>query len=85
MASPRFAREQAAVDERLRAAGLPDYRSLMEQRMQEIEKRTPGRLELDVEAGNAAVPTAEHFRESLEHAVQIAQLNTEVNHPAEMP
>jgi hypothetical protein len=85
MASPRFAREQAAVDERLRAAGLPDYRSLMEQRMHEIEKRTPGRLELDVEAGNAAVPTAEHFRESLEHAVQIAQLNTEVNHPAEMP
>jgi hypothetical protein len=79
--SPAFDRVQPALEERLRAAGMPDYRTLMEQMMREAEEENPGRLELDVEAGKAKVPSAEQFCELLEHAVRIAQINAEVNVP----
>jgi hypothetical protein len=85
MQSPAFARGQPAIEERLRAAGYSDYRSMMEARMGEIEAKNPGRLEFDVEAGKAKVPDAEQFRELLEHAVRIAQINADVNQPAETP
>ena len=62
-----------------RAAGLRDYRSLIEARMQEMEEQNPGRLELEVEAGRSKMLSADQFRELLEHAVRIAQISSEVN------
>src|SRR5205807_9152687 len=53
MQSPTFVRGKPALDERLRVKGLPDYQSLMEAKMDEIEKETPGRLQLD-EIGRAS-------------------------------
>lgn len=41
------------------------------------------RLELDVEASKAKVPGAEQFRELLEHAVRIAEINADVNQQVE--
>ncbi len=83
MQSPAFERGRPAIEERLRASGLSDYRSLLEARMGEIEARNPARLELDIEAGKAKAPGAEPFREVLEHMVRIAQINADVNQPAE--
>jgi hypothetical protein len=79
-----FSGAEAAVDARLRAAGMPDYRSLMKAKMEELEAETPGRLELDVEAGKAQVPDDEKFRAVLEHAVRIAEINAKVNQRAEL-
>jgi hypothetical protein len=77
--SRAFARGRPAVEERLRAAGFDDYRSLIEAKMAQAEREMPGRIELDVEAGEAKVPTASQFRDVLEHAARIAQINAEVN------
>jgi hypothetical protein len=74
-----LARAQPTVEERLRAAGTADYRSLVEAKMREAEYMFPGRLTLEVEAGKARVPPAERFRGLLEHAVRIAQINAAVN------
>jgi hypothetical protein len=84
MSSPAFTRGQPAVEERLRAAGLPDYRSLMEAKMNEIENENPGRLEFNVEAGERKVLSADQFRELLERAVRIARINAEVNQKPEL-
>jgi hypothetical protein len=81
--SGAFARGRPAVEERLRAAGMGDYESLMAAKLAEAEKKSPGRLELDVEAGRAEVLGEPQFREVLAHAAQIAQINAEVNRPAE--
>jgi hypothetical protein len=81
--SQAFSGAEAAVDARLRAAGMPDYRTLMKAKMAELEAETPGRLQLDVEAGKTEVPDAGAFRQVLEHAVRIAEINAEVNQPAE--
>lgn len=83
--SQAFSGAEARVEARLRAAGLPDYRTLMRTKMEEIEAENPGRLELDVEAGKSLVPDPEEFREVMEHAVRIAEINGEVNRPAELP
>lgn len=72
-----LARAQPAVEERLRAAGAADYRSLVEAKMRETW--LPGQLTLEVEAGKARVPPAERFRGLLEHAARIAQINAAVN------
>ena len=74
-----FARAQPAVEERLRAAGAADYRSLVEAKMREADDRLPGRLTLEVEAGKARAQPAERFRGLLEHAARIAQINAAVN------
>jgi hypothetical protein len=74
-----FAHLQPALEERLRAAGMPDYESLMAAKLAQAEREHPGRLELDVEAGRAEVPSAEQFREVLENAIRIAEINTEAN------
>ena len=75
-----FARAQPAVEERLRAAGAADYRSLVEAKLRGAEDRLPpGRLTLEVEAGKDRVPSAERFRGLLEHAARIAEINVEVN------
>jgi hypothetical protein len=74
-----LARAQPAVEERLRAAGYADYRSLVGAKMREAEDKIPGRLTLEVEAGKARVPPAERFRGLLEHAARIAQINAAVN------
>lgn len=83
MNSPAFARGQPAIEKRLRAAGLPDYRTLMEGKLHELEEENPGRLELDVEAGKPKTLSPKQFRELLEHAVRIAQINAEVNQKSE--
>jgi len=82
MQSHVFGRTQPALEERLRAAGLPDLQSLMAAKMREADEETPGRLELDVEAGKAKVPSPEQFDVLLAQAVRIAQLNAEVNQAA---
>ena len=81
--SSAFARAQPALEERLHAAGLPDYETLMEAKMREAEAEYPGRLQVDVEAGKAQVPSVDQFRALLEHAVRIAQINTSVNQSAQ--
>jgi hypothetical protein len=82
MESPAFARGRPALEKRLRDAGFANYRALMEAKMDEIESETLGRLELDVEAGEGKVLSEPQFRDVLEHAVRIAQINAEVNQPA---
>jgi hypothetical protein len=79
--SAAFARGAPEVNERLRAAGMPDLGSLIEARMSDLEARAPGRLVVDVEAAKERVPAAERFRELLDHAGRIAQINAEVNQP----
>jgi len=75
-----LARAQPAVEERLRAAGAADYRSLVEAKLREAEDRLPpGRLTLEVEAGKTRVPPPDRFRGLLEHAERIAQMNAAVN------
>jgi hypothetical protein len=76
---PVFARHQAAIEERLRAAGLPDLQTQMETQAREHEAKEPGRLQLDVEAGKAKVPDVRQFGELLEHAARIAEINASVN------
>jgi len=71
-------RHRPALERRARAAGL-DYESLLEAHIREVEEDTPGRLELDVEAGKDRVPGAARFRELLGHLVRIAQINAEAN------
>jgi hypothetical protein len=83
--SSAVARGRPAVEERLRAAGFDDYRSLIEAKLAQAETETPGRIELDVEAGEAKVPTESQFRDVLEHAARIAQINAEVNQPVQLP
>jgi hypothetical protein len=85
MRTGAFTRSRPAVEERVRAVGLPDYQSLLEAHIGEIEAEHPGRLEVDVEAGKDKVPGAARFRDLLEHAVQIAQLNADVNQPSPLP
>jgi hypothetical protein len=74
-----LARARPAVEERLRAAGVADYQSLVEAKMHEAEDSLAGRLTLEVEAGKARVPPPERFRGLLEHAARIAQINAAVN------
>jgi hypothetical protein len=74
-----LARARPAVEERLRAAGAADYRSLVEAKMREAEDKIPGSLTLEVEAGKTRVQPAERFRGLLEHAARIAQINAAVN------
>lgn len=77
-----LARMGPAVDQRLRAAGYADFQSLMASRIKQADEKSPGRLELEVELGKDQVPTAEQFRELLEHAVAIAELNVKANRSA---
>jgi hypothetical protein len=81
MESPAFARMEPKVSERVRVAGLPDYETLMKQRMAEVDASAPGRLLLAVEVGKARVPTPERFRELLDAAVRIAEINLRANPP----
>jgi hypothetical protein len=74
-----LARMGPAVEQKLRAAGYSDFQSLMASRFKEADKESPGRLELEVEMGKEQVPTPEQFRELLDRAVRIAELNTEAN------
>jgi hypothetical protein len=77
--SPAFARIAERVDERARAAGFGDYRSMIEAQAREAEADDPGRLVLEVEAGRDRVPSPQRFRELLDHAVRIAEINADVN------
>jgi hypothetical protein len=79
--APAFARVVQRTDERARAAGFGDYRSMIEAKAREAEADDPGRLVLEVEVGGDPVPSPERFRELLDQAVRIAQLNAEVNQP----
>jgi hypothetical protein len=79
MQSGLLARMQPGVEERLRAAGMADFKSLWEEKVREAEARDPGRLELDIEAGADRALTPEQFRDMLEHAVRIADINRAVN------
>jgi hypothetical protein len=81
--SAAFARAEPKVTERLRAAGLPDLDALLDQRAAEADASSPGKLVIDVEVGKAKVPSAERFRELLEHAMRIAQINAQANPPIE--
>jgi hypothetical protein len=79
--SPAFERVASRADERARAAGFDDLRSLIEAKAREAEVEDPGRLALEVEAGADRMPSPERFRELLDHAVRIAEINAEVNTP----
>ena len=79
--SPAFARVDAKASERLRAAGLGDYESVLDQQMADADTRNPGELVLEVEVGKAKVPSPKQFRQLLDHAVRIAQINAEANPP----
>ena len=79
--SPAFARDEARVDEGLRSRGLPDYRSLLEEKMSGAEAAAPGRLTVEVEVGKPRVPTLGRFDELLAHLIRIAQINLEANPP----
>jgi hypothetical protein len=72
-------RARPALEARMSAAGLPDFESMVEAKLREAEAQDPGRLVLDVEAGSGKVPSADSFRELLERAVHIAQINREAN------
>jgi hypothetical protein len=74
-----LARVGPAVEQKLRAAGYSDFESLLASRIKEADQEDPGRLELEVEMGKEQVPTPERFREMLEHAVAIAELNGKAN------
>jgi hypothetical protein len=79
--SRAFARVEPKVTERLRAAGFLDFESVLDQRMAEANASNPGKLVLEVEVGKAKVPSPERFRELLDHAMRIAQINLEANPP----
>jgi hypothetical protein len=79
--SPAFARVEAKASERLRAAGLGDYESVLDRQRSEADARKPGELVVEVEGGKAMVPSTERFHELLDHAVRIAQINAQANPP----
>jgi hypothetical protein len=79
MTARMLERTRPALEERLSASGLPDFESLVEAKLREAEGQDPGRLVLDVEAGSAKLPSADRFRELLERATHIAQINAEAN------
>ncbi len=79
--SPPFARIEPEVTERLRAAGFPDFESVLDERMAQANASSPGKLVLEVEVGKATVPSPQRFRELLDHATRIAQINLEANPP----
>lgn len=71
------------LDERLRAAGQPDLQSAIGAQLRKLGETQPGRLQVEVEVGRARIPSPEQFRELLERAVRIAQINASANSPAE--
>ncbi len=79
--SPAFARVARRADESARAAGFADYRSMIAANAREAEAQDPGRLVVEVEASGDRVPSSERFRELLDHAVRIAEINAQVNAP----
>jgi hypothetical protein len=79
MTTRMLERTHPALEARLAAAGYPDLESMVEAKLREAEAQDPGRLVLDVEAGRAKVPSADRFRELLERAAHIAQINAEAN------
>ncbi len=80
--SPAFAWVEPKVTERLQAAGLLDFESVLDQRMAEADASSPGKLVLEVEVGKAMVPSPNQFRELLDHAMRIAQINVQANPPS---
>jgi hypothetical protein len=82
--SPAFARVEPKVTERLREAGFANLEAVLDQRAAEADASSPGRLVVDVEVGKAKVPPPERFRDLLEHAVRIAQINAHANPPVEV-
>lgn len=79
--SPGFARYEARLTERLRAAGMPGLESVIEQQMDELDQDTPGQLEFDVQVPRGDVPPAEQFAELLRRAARIAEINRAANPP----
>jgi hypothetical protein len=79
--SPAFTRIEQRMSERLRAAGVPDHESMLDQRAEQMGDSAPGCLMFEVEVGRARVPGPERFRELLEHAVRIADINRHANPP----
>jgi hypothetical protein len=87
MDSSFFAALEAAVDrspklsEQLQAAGQADLRSAMAASFQTDEAQNPGKLTCEVEIRDDTVPTLERFRELLDCAVRIAEINAQANPP----
>lgn len=79
--SPGFARYEARLTERLRAAGMPGLESVIEQQMDELDQATPGQLEFDVQVPRGDVPSAEQFAELLRRTARIAEINRAANPP----
>jgi hypothetical protein len=69
------------LSEQLQAAGQADLRSAMAARFQKDEAQNPGKLTCEVEMGEETVPTLKRFRELLDSAVRIAEINAEANPP----
>jgi hypothetical protein len=60
------------LQQHLRAAGLFEE-------LRAARQEHPGKLAVQVEMGKAKAPTEERFRELLDRAVRIAEINAEVN------
>ena len=75
-------RVEPAATERLRAAGLPGFESILDEKLNELDTSAPGRLVLELEVGRERVPAPERFVELLERAERIAAINAEANPPS---
>jgi hypothetical protein len=67
------------MKEGLRAEGRPELESAIDEGMRTSIDEHPAELSLQVEMGKAKAPTGDGFRELLDRAVRIAQINAEAN------
>jgi hypothetical protein len=81
--SAAFRRVEPRANEQLAGAGLADYASMLRKQVDALQSSQPGALSVVVEAGKERVPSAARFRELLDRAVRIAQLNERANPPSQ--
>ena len=68
---------QQQMKEALRARGHGEYESAVDDHIRATTEQHPAEIALEVEIGRAKVPSAVRFRELLEVAVRIADINAE--------
>jgi hypothetical protein len=67
------------MKEGLRARGYGEYELAIDEKVEAAGAQNPGEVALEVEVGRDKVPTGARFRELLDAAVRIAQINAEAN------
>ena len=63
----------------MRAQGHPELGSAIDEELRAAKQEHPGKLTVEVEMGKAKAPTEGRFRELLDRAVRIAEINAEMN------